>query len=74
MSSRKAVYESSILCCGFWTDDDELVDSCFATTGAAAGRVVVGTADDVFGLAFGTTLSLLTRTDAGTIDVSSGVC
>lgn len=61
MSSKNAMYESSILG-GF---DAELLDSCFATGGATIGRLGVGRVDDVFGFGFGRADSLLTRTDAG---------
>lgn len=50
-----------------------LVDSCLTTGGVTAGWLIVTAVDD-FGLGFGSADSLLTRTDAGTIDVSSGVC
>lgn len=67
MSSKKAVYESSILC-GFGCAADELTDSCLTTAGAAAaGRVGPATDETTgFGFPFWTAVSLLTRTDAGT--------
>lgn len=76
MSSKKAVYESSILC-DFGADEEELTVSGFITTvGAAAGLLVAATAVERMGfdLGFGVAVSLLTRTDAGTMEVSSGVC
>lgn len=71
MSSKKAVYESSML---FGAGEDELTTSGFTTVGVAGrgATTVVGTAG--FGFDFGTTDSRLTRTDAGTMAVSSGVC
>lgn len=69
MSSRNAIYESSIL----FGAEDEPVDSCFATGGATIDRLEVEMVD-VFGFDFGRADSLLTRTDAGTMAVSSGVC
>lgn len=67
MSSRNAMYESSILC-GF-DADDEPEDCCFATAGATTGRLeVVGVV--VFGFALGSADSLLTRTDAGTCKIT----
>jgi hypothetical protein len=59
MSSRKATYESSMLC--VFGADDELAGSGFIMVGAAA---VVET--DGLGFPFGTAVSLLTLTDAGT--------
>lgn len=58
--------------CGFGADD-EFTDSCL-TKGVAdwVGAAVVGS--DGFAFAFGAAISLLTRTDAGTMAVSSGVC
>lgn len=70
MSSKNAVYESSMLS-GFGAD--ALVHSYLTTGGVTAGWLIVIAVDD-FGLGFGSADSLLTRTDAGTIDVSSGVC
>lgn len=61
MSSRNAMYESSIL----FGAEDEPVDSCFETGGARIGRLEVKMVD-VFGFDFGRADSLLTRTDAGT--------
>lgn len=71
MSSKNAVYESSMLW-GFEADD-ELLGSGF-TMGREGGKMVVGRLVDVLGFGFGRADSLLTRTDAGTIAVSSGVC
>lgn len=59
MSSRNAVYESSILC-GFGA----ALVSCFAIGGATMGRLEAK-GIDVFGFDFGAALSRLTRTDAG---------
>lgn len=73
MSSKKAVYESSML--GALGADDELIDSGFTIVGPG-----VETGLDVrvdtggFGFVLAVMASLRTRTDAGTIDVSSGVC
>lgn len=53
MSSKNAIYESSILS-GLGADE-EFIDSCFTTVGAAVGRVVAATDDrDDFGFTFGT--------------------
>jgi len=63
MSSRKAIYESSMLLP--FGADDEFADS--GLTGGVADRVgaaVVGS--EGFAFAFGAAISLLTRTDAGT--------
>ena len=62
MSSRKAIYESSMLC-GFCADV-ELGASVFAmgAGGFGAARVVE---TDGLGFDFGAVISLLTRTDAG---------
>lgn len=64
MSSKKAIYESSILC-GFGADD-ELADSGITMVGAAGWVAVAVTETDGFGFAFGAAVSLLTLTDAGT--------
>lgn len=65
ISSKNAIYESSILC-GF-SADEEFAVSCFTTVGAAVGRVAAATDErDGFGFDFGIADSLLTRTDAGT--------
>jgi hypothetical protein len=75
MSSKNAEYESSMLG-GF---DDVVVvagnlTNGVGTTGAAVAAAVDVPVDvDVFGFSFGA-FSLRTRTDAGTIEVSSGVC
>lgn len=58
--------------CGFGADDEPL-DSCFVSAGAATAWFT-GVVFDGFGFAFGAADSLLTRTDAGTMAVSSGVC
>lgn len=72
MSSKKAIYESSMLCP--FAADDKLADSDFTTTGADVPTTVAEFDSDGFGFGFGIAVSLLTRTDAGTIAVSSGVC
>lgn len=59
--------------CGLGAED-KLVDSCLVIGGATMGRLDGKTVDDVFGFGFGRADSLLTRTDAGTMAVSSGVC
>ena len=64
MSSKKAIYESSILC-GFGADD-ELADSGITMAGAAGWVAVAVTETAGFGFAFGAAVSLLTLTDAGT--------
>lgn len=64
MSSKNAIYESSILC--FFGADDELTNSGFPTIGAV-GRDGAAVVDgEGFGLDFGAASSLLTLTDAGT--------
>lgn len=76
MSSKNAIYESSILG-GFGADDKELAGSIGFTVGAGAVFVVVATTAgrDDFGLGFEVVaVSLLTRTEAGIMAVSSGVC
>ena len=73
MSSKKAVYESSMLC-AFGADDDELTDSGFTIVGGPETVLEVEVDIVGFGLDFATAFSLLTRTDAGIIAVSSGVC
>lgn len=55
--------------------DEVLAGSFFVTVGTAADMLGAATDErDGFGFDFGTADSLLTRTDAGTIDVSCGVC
>lgn len=64
MSSKKAIYESSIL----WDfgADDELIDSGFTVVGAV-GLVATAVVEvPAFGFDLGMTASLLTRTEAGT--------
>lgn len=64
MSSRKAIYESSML--GAFGADDDTV-SAFTTVGPDATETVVVEVDNEgFGFGFGIAVSLLTRTDAGT--------
>lgn len=72
MSSKKAIYESSMLC-GL-AADDEVDGSGFMIVGAAGCVAAVVVETDGLGFAFGAAVSLLTLTDAGTIAVSSGVC
>lgn len=64
MSSRKATYESSMLCA--FGADDELAGSGFIMVGVAGWVVAAVVETDGFGLAFGAAVSLLTLTDAGT--------
>lgn len=73
MSSRKAMYESSILCN---LGADVVAVSGFPADVRAEGFVAGPIAAEGcgFGLAFGAAVSRLTRTDAGTIAVSSGLC
>lgn len=64
MSSRKAIYESSILCD---LGPDVVAVSGFAadvTTEGLETEAIAGGCD--FGFALGAAVSLLTRTDAGT--------
>ena len=72
MSSRKAMYESSMLCGfaalppppdGFTNSGLTIEGADAAGPGAAAAAVTVET--DGFAFAFGAAVSLLTRTDAG---------
>jgi hypothetical protein len=75
MSSKNAEYESSMLG-GFIDVVAEDLENGAGATGAAVTVVVDVGIDvnvDVLGFNFGA-FSLLTRTDAGTIEVSSGVC
>ena len=64
MSSKKAIYESSILF--VFGADDELADSGFTMVGAAGWVAAAVTESDGFGFPFGAAISLLTLTDAGT--------
>lgn len=64
MSSRKAKYESSMLC-GFGAND-EFAGSGFIMVGAAGWVAAAILETDVLGFAFGAAISLLTLTDAGT--------
>lgn len=64
MSSKKAIYESSMLCP--LGADDKLTDSGFTTVGPDVPATVVVFDCDGFGFGFGIAVSLLTRTDAGT--------
>lgn len=63
MSSRKALYESSMLC-PFGADDDFTGSGLTKGVTDWVGADVVGS--DGFGFDFGAAISLLTRTDAGT--------
>lgn len=66
MSSKKAVYESSMLC-AFGAEEDELADSGFTIVGPVVPETVVLEVDSVaFGFVLAAAVSLLTRTDAGT--------
>lgn len=71
MSSKKAVYESSM---PFGTVEDELTTSGFTTVGVTGRGAATAVETAAFGFDFGTADSRLTRTDAGTMAVSSGVC
>lgn len=64
MSSKKAIYESSMLCP--FGADDKLTDSDLTTVDADVPETVAGFGRGGFGFDFGTAVSLLTRTDAGT--------
>jgi len=69
MSSKKAVYESSML--GAFGADDELTDSGFTIVGPSVTGTVLDVDTDTvdtggFGFVLVTAVSLLTRTDAGT--------
>lgn len=72
MSSKKAVYESSMLCP--FGADVEFTGSDFTIVGPDVPGTVLEVGNDGFGFALAIAVSLLTRTDAGTIAVSSGVC
>lgn len=63
ISSKNAMYESSILC-PFGADDE--VDSGFTMVGATGLAFTVVVDSKGFGFALGAAVSLLTRTDAGT--------
>ena len=65
MSSKKAVYESSMLC-AFGADDDELTDSGFTIADPDVPETVLEVDNDGFGFVLVIAVSLLTRTDAGT--------
>lgn len=64
MSSKKATYESSMLC--FFGADDEFAGSGFTTVGPVGPLTIAALVSDDFGFPFGTAVSLLTLTDAGT--------
>ena len=65
MSSKKAIYESSMLC--VFGAEGELTISGFTIEGAGPGLMDAATVEtDGFGFPFGIAVSLLTRTDAGT--------
>jgi len=69
MSSKKAVYESSML--GAFGADDELTDSGFTIVGPSVIGTVLEVDTDIvdtsgFGFVLVIAVSLLTRTDAGT--------
>lgn len=64
MSSRKAEYESSMLC--VFGPDDEFANSGFTAAGAAGLGVGITVEREGFGFGFKAAVSLLTRTDAGT--------
>lgn len=64
MSSKKAIYESSMLCP--FGADGKLTGSDFTTVGAEVPETVAEFDTSAFGFGFGITFSLLTRTDAGT--------
>lgn len=71
MSSTKAIYESSMVC-GFGADE-KFDASSFKVESAGLGAATAAESGG-FGFPLGAAVSLLTRTDAGTIAVSSGVC
>lgn len=65
MSSKKAVYESSML--GALGAENELTDSGFTILGTGAETALdVGVDTGGFGFVLAATASLRTRTDAGT--------
>lgn len=64
MSSKNAIYESSILC--FLGADEELTNSGFPTIEAVGMDGAAAVDGEGFGFAFGAAISLLTLTDAGT--------
>lgn len=64
MSSKKAVYESSMLL--DFGADDELVESGFTVVGAAGLMATAVVEVTAFGFGLGIAASLLTRTEAGT--------
>lgn len=72
MSSKKAVYESSMLC--VFGADDKLTDSDFTIVGPDVPETALEVDTAGFGFVLDIAASLLTRTDAGTMAVSSGVC
>lgn len=61
--------------CPLGADGAVIASGLLATTGPAEGLGAVVDADsEGFGFVFCMAVSLLTRTDAGTMAVSSGVC
>jgi len=64
MSSKKAVYESSMLCA--FGADVELTDSDFTIVGSDVPDTVLEVDTAGFGFVLLIAVSLLTRTDAGT--------
>lgn len=64
MSSKKAVYESSMLCA--FGADDELTVSGFTIVGPDVPVTVLEVDSDGFGFVLVVAASLLTLTDAGT--------
>jgi len=64
MSSKKAVYESSML--GAFGADDELTASDFTIVGPDVPETVLEVDTAGFGFVLLIAVSLLTRTDAGT--------
>lgn len=73
MSSKKAIYESSMLG-AFGADEAATVSDLPMAAGAEDLGAVAAVESCGFGFGFVRAVSLLTRTDAGTIAVSSGVC
>lgn len=74
MSSKKAEYESSMLC-----PFGAIFDVCASSelqvvVGINGLEMLVGARGWDFSFVFGAAVSLLTRTDAGIMAVSSGVC
>lgn len=60
---------------GFGADDGLVVASAFKGSDGGFGAATTAVVEsNGLGFDFGAAISLLTRTDAGTMDVSSGVC